>query len=49
MMTSLMQPTRAQLWMLSKWALMAAAVFWIVVFRLSQQTVKLPEFVYVNF
>ena len=36
-------------WVLFKWCLMAASIFWMVVFRLSEQGVKLPEFVYVNF
>lgn len=44
-----MQLSRTDLWVLFKWAAMASAVFWMVVYNLSQQAVRLPEFVYVNF
>ena len=36
-------------WTFSKWWLMIVVIFWIMVYKLSQQTVHLPEFVYVNF
>lgn len=36
-------------WILAKWSLMAFSIFWMVVFILSEQAVKVPEFVYVNF
>lgn len=35
--------------MLLKWSLMAVAVFWTLVYRLSEEAAKIPEFVYVNF
>jgi hypothetical protein len=41
--------SRSQLWTILKWSLMWSAIFWMIVFRLSQQVVRLPEFVYVNF
>ena len=34
---------------LMKWAAMAAAVFWTLIYQVSQQGASLPEFVYVNF
>ena len=33
----------------AKWACMAIAVLWAIVYRLSQQNIELPGFVYVNF
>ena len=36
-------------WLLLQWALMAAAIFWTLVFRLAAEAAKFPEFVYVNF
>jgi hypothetical protein len=33
----------------SKWSLMFAILFWTLIYKLSQQAVHLPEFVYVNF
>jgi len=33
----------------AKWAFMAVAVLWAIVYRLSQQNIDLPGFVYVNF
>lgn len=32
-----------------KWAAMAAALFWTVLYRMAERTSELPEFVYVNF
>jgi hypothetical protein len=32
-----------------KWSVMSAAVFWMVVYLLSEAAEKLPNFVYVNF
>ena len=32
-----------------KWNLMAAALFWLLVYQLSDTAEKLPDFVYVNF
>ena len=32
-----------------KWSAMLVALFWMLVFRLSQSVERLPEFVYVNF
>lgn len=32
-----------------KWTLMLAAIFWTVVYKLSESGVKVPDFVYVNF
>jgi hypothetical protein len=40
---------RSVYWSFSKWSLMLTILFWVVVYRLSQQAVHLPEFVYVNF
>jgi hypothetical protein len=31
------------------WSIMAAAVFWTLVFQASQRDTTVPEFVYVNF
>jgi hypothetical protein len=36
-------------WQFLKLNLMAAALLWLVVYRLSETAEKLPEFVYVNF
>ena len=36
-------------WILFKWSLMSAAVFWVLVYRFSEAAAKFPEFVYVNF
>lgn len=33
----------------AKWALMSAAIFWMVVYNVSRAGVDLPDFVYVNF
>jgi len=41
--------TRTKYWTLFKWSIMVAVIFWMVVFRLSEQGVKVPEFIYVNF
>lgn len=40
---------RSGFFLLLKWSLMASGIFWMVVFRLSEQGLKLPDFVYVNF
>jgi hypothetical protein len=32
-----------------KWSFMTAAVFWMVVYLLSETAEQLPDFVYVNF
>ena len=40
---------RSMFWGFTKWSLMSAALFWLLVYKLSQQMVHLPEFVYVNF
>jgi hypothetical protein len=34
---------------LFKWALMTCALFWVSVYKLSEQQARLPDFVYVNF
>ncbi len=34
---------------LLRWSLMAAAVFWTLLFRMGMQAAEVPEFVYVNF
>ena len=39
----------ADKWRLLSWSLMAAAVFWTLVYRLGSEGAKLPEFAYVNF
>ena len=36
-------------WVVAKWSLMAAAVFWMSVYQLSDHAARMPEFVYVNF
>jgi hypothetical protein len=36
-------------WAFTKWSMMFAVLFWLLVYKLSQQLVALPEFVYVNF
>ncbi len=36
-------------YLLFKWSLMVAAIFWVLVYKLSQTQAQLPEFVYVNF
>lgn len=48
-MTGVMFQGRHGLWMLIKWSVMAAAVIWMIIYRLSLDVVRLPEFVYVNF
>jgi hypothetical protein len=35
--------------MFVKWSLMLSSLFWMIVYHLSQQAVRLPDFVYVNF
>jgi hypothetical protein len=35
--------------MLIKWSGMLIALFWVLIYKLSQQNLRLPEFVYVNF
>lgn len=32
-----------------KWSLMLTAVFWTLVFKLSELGIKVPDFVYANF
>jgi hypothetical protein len=32
-----------------RWSLMLAAIFWTLVYKLSETGVKVPDFVYVNF
>lgn len=32
-----------------RWSLMSGAVFWAVVYKLSESGIKVPDFVYVNF
>lgn len=34
---------------LIKWSLMTAAIGWTLVYRLSEEAAKVPEFVYANF
>ena len=34
---------------LLRWSLMAAAVFWTLLFRVGMEVADIPEFVYVNF
>lgn len=34
---------------LLKWSLMAVAIAWTIVYRLSEEAAKVPEFVYANF
>jgi len=41
--------SESKYWIFLKWWVMLLCIFWMVVFRLSEQGVKLPEFVYVNF
>jgi hypothetical protein len=36
-------------WTALKWSVMAAAIFWTLVYRLSEQRVELSGFVYANF
>ena len=36
-------------WTTLKWSVMAAAIFWTFVYRLSEQRVELSGFVYANF
>jgi hypothetical protein len=40
---------RSAFWGFTKWSLMFTVLFWFLVYKLSQQLVHLPEFVYVNF
>ncbi len=49
MTTGLPPSARSQGLACLKWALMTAALFWVVVFKLSQAKIQLPDFVYVNF
>ena len=39
----------SRFWPFTKWSLMSTALFWVVIYKLSQEAVRLPEFVYVNF
>jgi len=49
-MTSLITVIRQSVfWSFAKWSFMFTALFWLLVYKLSQQMVHLPEFVYVNF
>lgn len=41
--------SRSHVWAVVKWSLMSSAVFWMIIYRLSQLAVRMPEFVYVNF
>jgi len=34
---------------LIKWSAMAGAIAWYLIYRLSEQAARIPEFVYVNF
>lgn len=36
-------------WRYARWCGMLIAIFWLLVFKVSQHSAKLPEFVYVNF
>ena len=36
-------------WAIIKWSIMVAGLFWMFVFRLSEQAEKLPDFIYVQF
>jgi hypothetical protein len=36
-------------WIVVKWALMSATIFWTLVYRLAAEAGKFPEFVYANF
>jgi hypothetical protein len=36
-------------WVVVKWALMSATIFWTLVYRLATEAGKFPEFVYANF
>jgi hypothetical protein len=36
-------------WVILKWALMSATVFWTLIYRLGAEASIFPEFVYVNF
>ncbi len=36
-------------WQFCKWSFMSAAVFWMVIYIVSEAAEKLPNFVYVNF
>jgi hypothetical protein len=36
-------------WVFVKWSLMSCALLWLLIYRLSEATQKLPDFVYVNF
>jgi hypothetical protein len=40
---------QSALWAFTKWSLMFTVLFWLLVYKLSQQLMALPEFVYVNF
>jgi hypothetical protein len=37
------------MWKMLRWSMMAAAIFWVLVYRLGSEAGNLPEFVYVNF
>ncbi len=37
------------IWRMLRWSLMAAALFWVIVYRLGASGSALPGFVYVNF
>ena len=49
MMRGLLPTADAALWRFCKWSGMTAAVFWMLVYMLSESAAKLPDFVYVNF
>ncbi len=49
MNTHLKSFVSSSLWRLLKWSLMSGAVFWVIVFKLSERGIKVPDFVYVNF
>jgi len=36
-------------WVFFKWSVMAAAIFWALVYAESRESENLPNFVYVNF
>jgi hypothetical protein len=49
MSTLTMPQSRSPYWRFAKWSFMTSALFWLVVYRLSDVAEKLPDFVYVNF
>lgn len=36
-------------WNVLKWSLMSGALLWTIVYKFSEQGLKAPDFVYVNF